>query len=76
VETLAIAHPMSKLPNMTPEELRAIRTEMGGTQAEAAVRYGVSTVTYKRWELGITDIPGPVVLLSRFLLDAHRKKIQ
>lgn len=72
----AIARSMSKLPTMTAEELRAMRTEMGGTQAEAAVRFGVSTVTYKRWEQGVTDIPGPAVLLSRFLLEAHRRKIQ
>jgi transcriptional regulator with XRE-family HTH domain len=37
---------------MTPEELRAIRAEMGDTQAEAAPRYGVEISTYKRWEQG------------------------
>jgi DNA-binding transcriptional regulator YiaG len=63
---------MSKLPTMTPEELRAIRAEMGDTQVEAAARYGVATATYKRWEQGVNEIPGPVVILGGLLLQIHR----
>jgi DNA-binding transcriptional regulator YiaG len=66
---------MSKLPTMTPEELRAIRVEMGDTQAEAANRYGVAPLTYKRWELGTRAIPGTAVKLSRYLLRDHREGI-
>lgn len=63
---------MSKLPTMTPEELRAIRAEMEDTQAEAATRYGVVISTYKRWEQGVREIPGPAVVLGRLLLKMHR----
>jgi DNA-binding transcriptional regulator YiaG len=69
----AIGCSMSNLPTMTPEELRAVRAEMGDTQAEAAARYGVAVNTYKRWELGIRAVPGPVVILSRVILDTHRR---
>jgi DNA-binding transcriptional regulator YiaG len=65
---------MSKLPTMPPEELRAIRTEMGDTQAQAAERYGVDLRSYKRWELGERSIPGPVVVLSGLLLKEFRRK--
>jgi DNA-binding transcriptional regulator YiaG len=74
METLAIAHPMSKLPTMTPDELRAIREEIGDTQAQAAARYGVDLRSYKRWELGERAIPGPAVVLSGFLLREFRRK--
>jgi DNA-binding transcriptional regulator YiaG len=63
---------MSKLPTMTSDELRAIRAEMGDTQAEAALRYGVATSTYKRWEQDVREIPGPAVVLGRLLLELHR----
>ena len=70
----ANAPDMSKLPTMMPEELRAIRTEMGDTQAQAAARYGVDLRSYKRWELGERAIPGPAVVLSTFLLNQFRRK--
>jgi DNA-binding transcriptional regulator YiaG len=72
-----IAGDMDKkpLPTMTPEELRAIRAEMGGTQPEAAARYGVAPLTYKRWELGTREIPGPAVILSKLLLELHRRDL-
>ena len=66
------APPMNKLPTMTSEELRAIRAEMGDTQPVAAARYGVNLTTYKRWETDARKIPGPVVILSKMLLDKHR----
>lgn len=67
---------MSKLPTMTSDELRAIRAEMGDTQAEAAARYGVVTSTYKRWEQDVRVIPGPAVVLGRLLLDLHRATLK
>ena len=65
--------PMNKLPTMTPEELRAARAEMGLTQEEAANKYGAGLRSYKNWELGERTIPGPVVVLTRYLVDEFRK---
>jgi transcriptional regulator with XRE-family HTH domain len=58
---------------MQPEELRAAREEMGLTQPEAADRYGLSLSGYKKYELGRTPIPGPVRILTQYLLTEHRK---
>ena len=58
---------------MTPEELRAVRAEMGDTQERAAQRYGVTITTYKRWELNMRKIPGIAVILSQLLLRDHRR---
>jgi DNA-binding XRE family transcriptional regulator len=63
------------LPTMTPNELRAVRNELGGTQTEAAARYGVAPLTYKRWELGTREIPGTAVMHSRVLLQMKRRNI-
>jgi len=67
------APPMTKLPTMTSEELRAIRAEMGANQREAAEMLGVTLRGYTRWESGDRSIPGPAVLLFRFLLREHRE---
>jgi DNA-binding transcriptional regulator YiaG len=64
---------MEKLPTMTPEELRAIREELGLKQYEAPKLFGVALLTYKRWELGDRKIPGPAVILARKYRDDHRK---
>ena len=63
---------MNKLPTMTPEELRAVRAEMGLTQIEAAELYNVSLSGYKKWELGQRKIDGPAVPLTKYLLDKFR----
>ena len=60
---------------MTPEELRAIRAEMGDTQAEAAARFGVNLRSYCRWEQGERQVPGPAVVLARLFLKLHRRQI-
>ena len=57
---------------MTPEELRAARKEMGLTQEEAARKYGAGLRSYKNWELGERAIPGPVVVLTKYLLNEFR----
>jgi DNA-binding transcriptional regulator YiaG len=64
---------MNKPPTMTSEELRAARSEMGLTQTEAAEKFGVSLSGYKKWELGVATIPGPAVLLVKYLLLDARK---
>jgi DNA-binding transcriptional regulator YiaG len=67
------APPMNKLPTMTPEELRAARKEMGLTQADAAMKYAVALRTYKNWELGEASIPGPAIVLTKYLLEEFRR---
>lgn len=64
---------MNKLPTMTPEELRAIREELGLQQNEAPPLFGVALNTYKRWERGERSIPGPVVILAKKYIEEHRK---
>lgn len=76
IDTIADAHHngvMEQLPTMTPEELRAIREELGLRQYEAPKLFGVALLTYKKWELGGQKIPGPAVILARRYLDDHRK---
>ena len=75
IDTDAAAHQngvMTKLPTMTPEDLRAIREELGLKQYEAPPLFGVALNTYKRWEQGVHEIPGPVAILARIYLDKHR----
>lgn len=64
---------MTQLPTMTPEELRAIREELGLKQNEAPPLFGVALTTYKRWELGTRSIPGTAVILAQLYLKEHRK---
>ena len=76
IDTLAVAHHngiMETLPTMTPEELRAIREELGLKQYEAPRLFGVALVTYKKWELGVSKIPGPAVILARKYIEERRK---
>jgi transcriptional regulator with XRE-family HTH domain len=65
----------TKFQAMTPEELRAAREEMGFTQDEAARLYELSLSGYKKYELGISAIPGPVKVLTKRLLQEYRKKL-
>lgn len=64
---------MSDLPTMTPEELRAIREEMGLKQVEAPPLFGVALSSYKKWEMGLRSIPGPAVLLARKYIKEFKK---
>jgi DNA-binding XRE family transcriptional regulator len=61
-------------PVMSSDELRAAREELGWTQQEAAERYEISLDGYKKYELGLRPIPGPVKLLTGFFLEQRRKK--
>jgi len=62
---------------MTGEDLKALRTQLGLTQAELAERIGVARNTINRWEMGIRRIPEPVARLMQYLakeVRAERKK--
>jgi transcriptional regulator with XRE-family HTH domain len=61
---------------MKPEDLKAARQEMGLTQEEAARKYELSLSGYKKYELGISAIPGPVKVLTNHFLREHRKKTE
>jgi DNA-binding transcriptional regulator YiaG len=52
---------------MTPTTLRAIRTTLGLTQAEAALLVGVQTRSWRHWEGGSRQIPEPVARLVGLL---------
>ena len=54
---------------MTPDELKEYRSRLGLTQAELAVRLGVSANTVARWEWGGSQtVP---VLLDRAMRDVE-----
>ncbi len=58
---------------MEAAELRSIRLALGKSQTEMADALGVGLRTMQHWELGERAIPGPAVLLARYLLADHRK---
>ena len=60
-------------PVMSATELRAAREEIGLTQQEAADEYEISLEGYKKYELGLRPIPGPVKLLTYIFLERRRK---
>lgn len=43
---------------MTPQELKAFRTELGLTQKQMAELIPVPLITYKQWEQGKFKTPG------------------
>lgn len=59
---------------MTSKELRAAREQMGLTQQQAADKYELSLEGFKKYELGLRPIPGPVKLLTKFFLNNQQKK--
>lgn len=61
-------------PVMSAAELRAAREEMALTQQEAADKYEISLEGFKKYELGLRPIPGPIRLLTKLFLDQSRKK--
>jgi len=54
---------------MTGKRFKQIRTRLGMTQAELAELLGVWTNTVAHWDRGDKDIPGPVDLAMRLLLE-------
>jgi transcriptional regulator with XRE-family HTH domain len=63
----------TNFPTMTPEELRSARQELGLTQREIAEKYEISLKGYKKYEEGERPIPGPVKLLTKYVLQEFRK---
>lgn len=66
---------------MTPMELREARHRLGLSANQFGRVVGLTPEkpgrTVRRWEAGENDIPGPVVVLTRLLLDcpAARKRL-
>lgn len=48
--------------NTYPNRLKEIREEHGLSQREAAKELGIATLTYQRYEYGIRDIPGDILI--------------
>lgn len=53
---------------MSPDELRAILTELAISQNELARRIGVSSATVSLWMTGDRQCAGPTAALIRLLL--------
>ena len=58
---------------MTPQDLRAIRDELGITQYALGERVGVRSQTVWRWEHGRSRIPGPAAKLIEMLVQDARR---
>lgn len=56
-------------PEITPDEIRAAREEIGATQRELGEVFGVDHTTISRWELGAVPcgIPGAVRYALEYL---------
>ena len=74
ISGLRLIRDMKKFAPMTAAELRAARQEMQLTQPAAAERYQLPLRTYKAYELGEFQIPGPVKVLTQYFLEEFRKK--
>lgn len=60
---------------MTPAELKAARHSLGmSAEAFARVLQVQSGRTVQRWEAGERDIPGPVLVLTRILLQSAQAR--
>lgn len=55
---------------MTPEEIKAIRAQLGWTQKSLADAVGVSVRTVKFWEAGERNPSGSALILLRNLSDS------
>lgn len=67
---------------MTPAELKEARHKLGlstnafGRIVGLKVRNNKPGRTVRRWEAGTSDIPGPVVVLTRLLLDCPAVRVR
>ncbi len=60
---------------MTPEDLKAARHALGlSAEGFARVLEVGSGRTVQRWEAGDRDIPGPVIVLTRILLQSAQAR--
>ena len=60
----------SRLPELTPPEITAVRENTGLSQTEFAARLHISPRTLQNWEQGRRYPTGPAAALIR-ILDAH-----
>lgn len=56
------------MPEMTKEEFRWLRTQLGFTQEQLARDIGVTLGAVQKWELGLRPISGPVARLMRLMV--------
>jgi transcriptional regulator with XRE-family HTH domain len=60
--------------DMTPKQVKRIRTRLGLTQTQLAEQLGVTQNTVARWEIGARGIPVPTAkLLQRLGAEARPK---
>lgn len=57
---------------VTAERFRSMRQEMGHTQAQIALWFGVSPLCVLRWENEKTALPGAAKILMHLLHEEHR----
>tara|TARA_R110002020_G_scaffold467007_1_gene690138 strand:- start:118 stop:315 length:198 start_codon:yes stop_codon:yes gene_type:complete len=58
---------------MNAKQFATARRKLGLSQADVALMFKVaSDRTVRRWEMGERDIPGPVIVLMRWLCDDVR----
>jgi DNA-binding transcriptional regulator YiaG len=62
---------MSNLPQMSAAEISALRQNLNKTQAEMAALFGVDLRTFRRWENDERSMPGPAVILARYIMRDH-----
>jgi transcriptional regulator with XRE-family HTH domain len=60
---------------MTPEHFRNWRRGRGLTQKSLGAFLGISTRQIKRYEKGVSEIPGPLAILIDILIDKRIPKI-
>lgn len=66
-----------KKPAVTPMDgatFRRLRLRLGVSQAGLAATMGVSPNTVYRWEAGMVEIPPPVAVLIRLLIERSKER--
>lgn len=62
------------MPEMTKEEFRQLRLQLGLTQEQLAREIGVTLGAVQKWELGLRGISGPVARLVRLMAAQQGEK--
>jgi putative transcriptional regulator len=56
-----------RLDEMTGDDIKVLRQQLGQTQTEFAKTMGVTLITVGRWERGEIQVPGPARRLAQLL---------